>query len=74
MSKASSNDFLVVKFVGMPRVLGNIPYKCIHKSWIVTRTGNNVMVACPVTHSVKVAEVFSATLEYETGRLFFPQT
>lgn len=74
MSSTSDKDFIVVKFVGLPGAYGHSRYKCIRKSWIVTRNGNNVMVACPphdvvplYTDSIKVTEVYSATLEYETG-------
>ncbi|CAH2089002.1 unnamed protein product [Euphydryas editha] len=46
---------------------------CIHNSWIVTRNGDNVMVACPLRSKVlltvypsMVFAVYSATLEYGT--------
>ncbi|AEE09518.1 conserved hypothetical protein [Cotesia vestalis bracovirus] len=64
---------IAMKFVGLPRVFNRFPYMCIHNSWIVTRDGDNVMVACPLRARVSlniyrsvVYEVYSATLEYAT--------
>ena len=67
-------NFFVVKFVGLPRVLGCFPYACIHKSWIITSTGENVMVACPKgivsinNGRTVVFKVYSAIFEYSTGK------
>lgn len=72
--KDFNKNFFVVKFVGLPRVFNRIPYKCIHKSWIATRDGDNVMVAYPLRTKVSLNiyrmmayTVYSATLEYATG-------
>ncbi len=78
LERVSDKNFFVVKFVGLPRVFGRFPYMCIHNSWIVTSTGKNVMVACPLqdvvsisTYGSVVFEVYSATVEYETGQYLF---
>lgn len=76
--RVSNKIFFVVKFVSLPRVFGRFPYMCIHNSWIVTSTGMNVMVACPLqdvvslsTYRTVVSEVYSATVEYGTGQYLF---
>lgn len=74
MSQLNDKNFVVVKFVGLPIIFDQFSYKCIHRSWIVTRDGKNVFVACQLfseaslcTHDMTVSEVYSAMLEYETG-------
>lgn len=74
MSQSTSKNFIVVKFVKLPEAIGWLQYKCIHKSWIVSRDGENVFVACPQqtvaslrTHQMNISEVYPATVQFETG-------